>query len=116
MLYPAPASRVALDPVQTEVGPVIVGVGLAFNVITTSFVLAVQGALEIVQRNVYVVPATPVNVEVGLVGVDTEPPAPDIMLQAPIPITGVLPARVTEVLQTDWSGPAFDVVGFEAIT
>ena len=46
---------------------------------TTSSVEAVQGELLIVQRKVYVVPATPVNPEVALDGVVTVPPAPDTM-------------------------------------
>ena len=33
----------------------------------------------------------------ALVGVVTVPPAPDSMLQDPVPIEGVLPARVTIV-------------------
>ena len=56
-----------------------------------------QGLLEIVHLNVYVVPAVPVNVDVALVGVATVPPAPDTMLQAPVPIAAVLPPSVTEV-------------------
>ena len=39
----------------------------------------------------------PLKVDVALVGVVTVPPAPDIMLQAPVPIEGVLAARVTIV-------------------
>ena len=48
----------------------------------------------------------PENVDVGLLGVATVPPAPETMLQAPEPVAGVLPASVTEVAQTVWSGPA----------
>ena len=42
----------------------------------------------------------PVNAEVGLVGVVTEPPAPETMLQAPVPIVGVFPAKLVEVPHT----------------
>ena len=42
-------------------------------------------------------PAVPLNVEVGLVGVVMVPPAPDTMLQLPVPTAGVLPASVTDV-------------------
>ena len=56
-------------------------------------------------------PATPVNVDVGLLGVVTVPPAPLTMLHAPVPLVGVLAAKVTLVPQTVWSGPAFEVVG-----
>ena len=42
----------------------------------TSSVDAVHGALLIVHLSTYAVPATPVKVLVGLVGVVTVPPAP----------------------------------------
>jgi len=72
-------------------------VGFAVSVITTSSVEAVQGALLIVQRSVYVVPATPVKPEVGLDGVVTVPPTPLMMLHAPVPVVGVLAAKVALV-------------------
>ena len=53
----------------------------------------------------------PVNVEVGLEGVVTVPPVPLTIVQAPVPLMGVLPASVTVVPHTVWSGPAFAVVG-----
>ena len=37
------------------------------------------------------------KVEVGLVGVVIVPPVPDTMVQSPVPIAGLLPARVTTV-------------------
>ena len=67
------------------------------NVILTSSVDAVHGALEIVQRNTYAVPAVPVKVLVGLVGVVIVPPRPLTILHAPVPTTGVLAARVAVV-------------------
>ena len=57
------------------------------------------------------VPAVPVKPDVGLLVVVTVPPAPLMMLHAPVPVLGVLPARVTEVPQTVWSVPAAEVVG-----
>jgi len=97
-------------------GPALDVVGLRLNVTFTSSVDAAHGAFEIVQRNVYAVPATPVNVDVGLVGVVTVPPAPEVIVQAPVPVAGVLAARVTvlnpHVDAPVWSGPALDVVGF----
>lgn len=75
-------------------------VGFAVNVITTSSVEAVQGALLIVQRKVYVVPATPVKADVGLEGVVIEPPVPLMMLHAPVPTVGVFAASVAEVAQS----------------
>ena len=72
-------------------------VGFWLNVIVTSSMLAVQGALLIVQRNVYVLPAVPVNVLVGLLVVVILPPVPEIMLHAPVPTVGALPANVVLV-------------------
>ena len=60
-------------------------------------------------------PAVPVKVEVGLDGVLTVPPVPLIILQAPVPTDGVLPAIATDVnpqvLVPDMSVPALAVVG-----
>jgi hypothetical protein len=72
-------------------------VGLLLNVITTSSVDAVHGEFDIVHLKVYVDPAVPVKVDVALAGVVTVPPAPDIILHAPDPMEGTLPARVTVV-------------------
>jgi hypothetical protein len=56
-----------------------------------------------------------VNVLVGLLGVATVPPVPDTIVHAPVPITGVLAARVTvvrpHVAAPVWSGPALAIVG-----
>lgn len=68
-------------------------------VITTSSLDAGQGAFVIVQRSVYTLPATPVKVDVGLLGDTTEPPAPDTMVQVPTPTEGLLPAKVVVVPQ-----------------
>ena len=57
-------------------------------------------------------PAVPLNAELGLEGVVTEPPEPLTMLQLPVPVVGALPARVVEVPQMFWFGPAFAAVGF----
>jgi hypothetical protein len=90
-------------------------VGLEFNVITTSSVLAVHGELLVVQRSVYVDPATPLNVDVALDGVVTVPPVPDCIVQAPDPTVGAFPAKVTcvkpHVADPVWSAPALAVVG-----
>ena len=40
-------------------------------------------------------PGVPLNAEVALVGVVTEPPGPDTMLHEPVPVVGVLAAKVT---------------------
>ena len=70
----------------------------------------------IVHLSTYVVPAVPLKVLVALVGVVMLPPVPDTMLQAPVPIVGVLPASVVLVSPhigaPAWSDPALAVVGF----
>ena len=62
------------------------------------------------------VPAVPLKTEVGLVGVVTVPPVPDIMVQAPAPTVGEFPERVTvvnpQVAAPVWLAPALAVVGF----
>jgi hypothetical protein len=85
------------------------------NLITTSSVDAVHGLFDIVHLNVYVAPAVPVKVDVGLDGVVIVPPVPLTMLQAPVPFDGALPANVTvvnpQVDEPVWSAPALAVVG-----
>lgn len=51
----------------------------------------------IVQRNVYVLPATPENAEVGLDGVVIDPPVPLTIVHDPVPTVGVFPASVVDV-------------------
>lgn len=84
--------------------------------IITSSVEAPHGGLLIVHLKVYVEPAVPVNVLVGLFGEAMVPPVPDIMLHVPVPTAGVFPANVAPVNPhiepSVWSGPAFAAVGF----
>jgi hypothetical protein len=91
------APRVVLLPEQIGLLAPASAAGNWLNVITTSSVDAVHGAFDIVHRNVYVFPATPVNVDVLLAGVVTVPPTPATMLHAPTPMAGALAARVTVV-------------------
>ena len=93
------AASVAEVPQMLWSGPAFEVVGLARNIIMTSSVEATQGKFEMVHLNVYVLPATPVNPDVGLAGVVTVPPAPVTMLQAPEPRVGVLAAKVADVPQ-----------------
>jgi hypothetical protein len=89
-------------------------VGLRLNVISTSSV-DVQGALVIVHLKAYAVPAVPLNIVVGLDAETKLPPAPLIILHAPVPRAGVLAASVTlvnpQVAAPAWSVPALEVVG-----
>ena len=84
--------------------------------ITISSVEAVHGLLLMIQRKVYVFPAVPVKVDVGLDGVVTLPPVPLMILHAPVPTDGVLAARVSvvspQVADPVWSPLALAVVGF----
>ena len=50
-----------------------------------------------VHLNTYAVPAVPVKVLTGLVGVVIVPPVPLTILHAPVPTAGVLAARVAVV-------------------
>ena len=67
------------------------------NLISTSSIDETHGAFDIVHLKVYVFPATPLNVEVGLEAFANDPPAPLIMLHAPVPTIGVLAASVIVV-------------------
>ena len=82
------------------------------NVITTSSVDGVHEPFLIVQRNVYVEPAVPLNVVVGFVVSANDPPDPLTTLHPPVPTEGVFPAKVTvvspQVEAPVWSGPALD--------
>ena len=51
------------------------------------------------------------KVEVGLLGVVTTPPAPEMIDHEPVPEEGVLPAKVAVAVQIVWSGPALATVG-----
>jgi hypothetical protein len=64
----------------------------------TLSVLAVQVPLEMVQRNVFAPTPSPVTVDAGLNAL-VMVPAPLIIVQAPTPVAGAFPARVTEVTQ-----------------
>ena len=58
---------------------------------------AVLGALEMVQRRVYVEPAVPLKVVARLEALAKEPPVPLSMLHIPVPTAGESAARVTVV-------------------
>ena len=83
-------------------------------VIVTSDVLAVQGALLIVQRSI-TGPAPPVcvKVEPGKAAFEKVPAPPLTMLQAPVPAVGVLPPRpvVVPFAQIVCGPPTAAVVG-----
>ena len=79
-------------------------------VIVTVEVDEAQGAFEIVHMNTFAPTPKPVTPDVG----DDEVvivPAPLTSVHVPVPVTGALPANVAELLQSDWFGPALDVVG-----
>jgi hypothetical protein len=50
-----------------------------------------------VQNSVYVEPAVPVNVEALFDGFAMVPPVPELTVHKPVPVVGILPARVVEV-------------------
>jgi hypothetical protein len=94
------AARVAEVPQTDWFDPALEVVGLETDVTITSSVLGVQLPLEIVQRKVLGPVPRPVMVDAGSVA-DVIVPAPLINVHAPVPDTGVFPARVAEVPQTD---------------
>ena len=55
-------------------------------------------------------PAVRLKGEVGLEGLAIDPPVPETMLHEPEPTAGALPARVVEVAQSIWLGPALATV------
>jgi hypothetical protein len=106
------SDSVNVEPIHTPPVAGMIGAttGAAFIVIETFENVAVHGGLEIVQVRTYVVPAVPVNVDVGLVGVVITPPAPDEIVHNPVPTAGAFPASVA-LPQTDWFVPALAEVG-----
>jgi hypothetical protein len=75
----------------------LAGVGFRLKVITTSSEDGAQGALDIVHLKVYVVPAVPVNVDVGLPAFPKLPPEPETILHEPVPTAALLAASDTVV-------------------
>ena len=67
--------------------------------------------MEIVQRKTYKTPVAPEKPDVGLLGVAILPPAPLTILHVPVPTPGAFAAKVVEVAQSPWSGPALAAVG-----
>ena len=63
-----------------------------------------------VQTKVLTPTLNPVTPELGDVGV-VKIPVPATTVHNPVPTVGVLPASVPEVIQINWSIPAFDAVG-----
>ena len=70
---------------------------MRLKVISTSSLEDVHGLLDIVHLKVYVLPAVPLKVDVGLVGVLIVPPVPLTIVHKPVPVVGVLPPSVTVV-------------------
>ena len=106
---------IVADPPVVQIvwsGPAFDVVGDATNVMTTLSVVAVHGALAIVHVFVYTPTTDAVAVEVeefALENVDV--PGPEVCVQVPVPVVGVLPASVATNPQTLASEPAFDAVG-----
>ena len=68
-----------------------------------------------VHLKVYVIPGVPLNALVGLFGEVMVPPEPEVIVQVPVPVEGVLPASAVVVSPhidaPNWSEPASAVVG-----
>lgn len=94
--------------------PAVAGEGGWLMVTVTSAVVAVHGALLIVQRRTTgPVPPVCVNVELGRPAFANEPVPPPTMLHAPVPDVGVLPPSpvVVPPLQMVWGPPVVAVLG-----
>jgi len=108
-VFPAKVDVVTLHRFWS--GPAAAVVEFWSTLITTVSISLEQAPLEIVQVNVSEEPGVnPVTVEVELDGVVTVD-EPKITAHAPVPVTGVFPAKVVVVAQMVWSGPASDTVG-----
>ena len=59
----------------------------------------VQGLFEMVHANTFKPKPTPVNAELGELGV-VGTPAPETKLQLPVPMAGTFAAKVAELTQT----------------
>jgi hypothetical protein len=92
-------------------GPALATVGRLSLVITTPSVEGGQAPLLIVQMKIFGPGPRPVIPLPGWDGFAMDP-LPERSVQIPEPTAGVFPARVAESAHTDWSGPAFDTVGF----
>jgi hypothetical protein len=79
------------------VPPIIGASGFCRKVMVTSSSDDGHGGLLIDHLNIYVIPGVPVKALEGLVGSDMLPPVPETILQAPVPMTGVLAARAVLV-------------------
>lgn len=92
-------------------GPALAVVGGATRVTVTSSVVGAQGVLEMVQRRVYVVPATPVKLVDADEALLNDPPVPETTVHAPVPAVGVFAVMATVVPQKLLSVPALAAAG-----
>ena len=79
-------------------------------VIVTVSLDTAHGPFDIAQTNLLIPDDIPVTEVVGLAAF-TIVPLPTTCVHVPVPTVGLLPARFTEVAQTDWDEPAAAFVG-----
>lgn len=92
--------------------PALAGVTAVVKAMTTSSLDAVQGALAIVQRKVYVPATDTVTLVVGALALaKLAVPGPLNSVQIPVPVVAVLPARFVVRLQGLAFEPALAAVG-----
>lgn len=65
---------------------------------------------EILHLKIFAPTLNPVTADVGELGL-VAVPVPETNDQVPVPIVGVFPAKVDELVQIVWSGPALATVG-----
>src|SRR5690348_4291759 len=108
-----PARNAFVAPHRFWSAPASAMVGVPSNLISTSSLVDAHtpSTLLAVHRNVYVVPASPLNVVVGLLTFTKLPPPPAITVQVPVPGAAALAARSALVPQRFWSAPALATTG-----
>lgn len=97
----AVALMVALATPQTVTsGPALAVEGAAIRDMVRLALESVQGALEMVHLTTVDAPSVnPVTEELGLLGEEMTP-LPDTTVQVPVPLTGMAPETVVELLHT----------------
>src|ERR1035437_4007677 len=112
-LLPARVATVTLQRFWST--PALETVGVAATVMLTVLIEGAQVPLEMVHCRVEVAPMVkPVTPELNAAGVVTTA-VPAVTVHNPVPLTGLLPARVATVtLQRFWSTPALETVGVAA--
>jgi len=106
------AAMLVLVPQSVWFGPALAVVGVALIVTCTLSDVAGQTLLLIVQLNIYTPGVSPVTVVLYWPGLEIEAGVPLTCAHCPVPMDGLLPARVIdETLHNAMSVPALAALG-----